>query len=87
MRSEVKAILIATSKLVDKKFLSQRQFVNFNEFMEHHEYELAFDSLIELSNEVEDRFSHEFWLNLDKAAGLMGLIHVHKIIKGKISEL
>ena len=80
-------ILIATCKLVDKKFLAQRQLNNFHEFMEHHEYELALDSLIELSDEVEDRFTYEFWLNLDKAAGLMDLTNAQEIIKNKISDL
>ena len=85
-KETAKDILIAASKLVDKKFLAQRQLNNFHEFMEHHEYELALDSLIELSDEVEDRFTYEFWLNLDKAAGLMGLTHAQKIIKNKISD-
>jgi hypothetical protein len=84
--NKAKNILIDTSKLVDKKFLAQRQLNNFHEFMEHHEYELALDSLIELSDEVEDRFTYEFWLNLDKAAGLMGLTHAQEIIKNKISD-
>ena len=86
MKSKAKNILIDTSKLVDKKFLAQRQLINFHEFMEHQEYELALESLIELSDEVEDRFTYEFWLNLDKAAGLMGLTHVQEIIKNKISD-
>ncbi|WP_081163320.1 hypothetical protein [Niastella populi] len=84
--SKARDILIATSTLVDKKFLAQRQLINFHEFMERHEYELALDSLIELSDEVEDRFTYEFWLNLDKAAGLMELTHIQEIIKNKISD-
>lgn len=54
--------------------------------MEHHEYGLALDSLIELSDEVEDRFTYGFWLNLEKAACLMELIHIQEIIKNKISD-
>jgi hypothetical protein len=85
-KETVKDILIDTSKLVDKKFHAQRQLINFHEFMEHHEYELALDSLIELSDEVEDRFTYGFWLNLDKVAVLMGLTHTQEIIKDKISN-
>jgi hypothetical protein len=86
MNSKAKDILIETAKLVGKKFLAQRQLINFYEFMEHHEYELALDSLIELSDEVEDRFTYGFWLNLDKVAGLMGLTDTQEIIKDKISD-
>ena len=46
--------------------------------MEHHQYELALDSLIELSDVVEDRFTYKFWLNLDMAAGLRGLMALKK---------
>jgi hypothetical protein len=83
MKSKAKNILIDTSKLVDKKFHAQRQLIKFHGFMEHHEYGLALDSLIELSDEVEDWFIYGFWLNLEKAADLMGLTHTQEIIKDK----
>jgi hypothetical protein len=51
----------------------QRQFIDCIEFLEHREWELALDSLIELADETEHYFSEDFWLGLADSADKMGL--------------
>jgi hypothetical protein len=49
------------------------QFKNCVEYLEHREWGLALDSLIELTEETGHHFSEEFWLGLADAADTMGL--------------
>lgn len=54
-------------------YKSHRQFINAVEFLEHREWGLALDSLVELANETEHYFSEDFWLGLADAADKMQL--------------
>lgn len=81
-----KQLLIDAADFVEKKYNNQRQRINFAEFIEHNEFELALDSLLELADEVEDRFEYGFWQNLEQAASKMKLSDHEKIIKQKITD-
>jgi hypothetical protein len=48
-------------------------FINCVEYLDNREWELALDSLIELADEKEYYFSHDFWLGLADAADKMKL--------------
>jgi hypothetical protein len=54
-------------------YRTHRQFINCVEFLENREWELAFDSLIELADETEHYFSEDFWLELADYADKMDL--------------
>jgi hypothetical protein len=54
-------------------YRTHKQFIDCVEFLEHREWGLALDSLIELANETEHYFSEDFWLGLTDAADKMGL--------------
>ncbi len=54
-------------------YRTHRQFINSTEFLDHREWELALDSLIELTVETEHYFSEHFWLGLADAADKMEL--------------
>lgn len=54
-------------------YRTHRQFKNSVEYLEHREWGLALDSLIELADESGDYFSKEFWTQLGDAADKMGL--------------
>lgn len=54
-------------------YKTHRQFINCAECLDHREWELAFDSLIELADETEHYFSEDFWLGLADSADKMGL--------------
>ncbi len=79
-------LLLEAANFVDSKYDAQRQRVNFTEFIERNEFELALDSLIELSDEVDVCFEYGFWMNLKQAAVIMKLIDQKKIIDQKISD-
>lgn len=81
-----KQLLIEAAGFVDKKYNTQRQRINFAEYIGYNEFELALDSLLELADEVEDRFEYGFWLNLEQAASKMKLSDHGKIIKQKITD-
>jgi len=81
-----KQLLIEAAGFVDKKYSNQRQRIDFGEFIEYNEFELALDSLIELSDEVEERLEYGFWLYLELAAIKMKLADHEKVIKQKISD-
>jgi len=49
------------------------QFKNSVEYLDHREWGLALDSLIQLTEETGHYFSEEFWLGLAGAADSMGL--------------
>ena len=83
----VKKLLLEAANLLDKKYDDQRQKVYFTEFIESNELELALDSLIELSDEVDEYFEHKFWMNLKEIAIRMMLIDHMKRIDQKISNL
>ena len=54
-------------------YKTQRKFINCVEFLENREWELAVDSLIELTDETEHYFSEELWLGLADSADKMDL--------------
>ncbi len=54
-------------------YRTHRQFINCVEYLEHREWGLALDSLIELTEETGHYFSEEFWNGLADAANKMGL--------------
>lgn len=56
-----------------KEYENHRQFIYCKEFLGHYEWELALQSLIELTQESEHYFSEEFWNELARAANLMNL--------------
>ena len=82
----VKKLLFEAANFVDSKYDAQRQRVNFTEFIERNEFELALDSLLELSDEVEECFEYGFWMNLKQAAVIMKLIDQEKRIDQTISD-
>lgn len=84
--STVKKLLLEAVNFVDSKYDAQRQRVNFTEFIERNEFELALDSLLELSDEVELCFEYGFWMNLKQAAVIMKLIDQEKRIDQTISD-
>jgi len=49
---------------IPEPYRSHRQFKNSVEFLENREWELALDSLIELSDETEHHFTKNFWMGL-----------------------
>jgi Elongation factor Tu C-terminal domain len=85
-KQTTKQLLIEAADFLDKKYNTQSQRINFAEYIDHNEFELALDSLLELSDEVEDRFEYGFWLNLELAANKMKLTDHEKKIKQKISN-
>ena len=82
----VKKLLLEAANFVDSKYDVQRQRINFSEFIDRNEFELALDSLLELSDEVEECFEYGFWMNLKQAAVVMKLIDQKKRIDQKISD-
>ncbi len=71
---------------MDNKYSSHRQKQYFAEYIEYNEFELALDSLIELSDESQDLFEYDFWVNIEQAAKQMNLVDHEKLIKERISE-
>ena len=63
-------------RLIDytpQHYRTHSQFKDSVEYLEHQEWGLALDSLIELADESGDYFSEEFWSQLGDAADKMGL--------------
>ena len=54
-------------------YKTHRQYLNSISFLEHKEWGLALDSLIELANETGHYFSEEYWLTLAESADKMKL--------------
>jgi hypothetical protein len=52
-------------------YKTYQQFKNYIEFLEHNEWGLALESLIELADESGHFFSEDFWLGLSNAAHKM----------------
>lgn len=72
-------------------YRSQRQFIHCLEFLEHREWELALDSLIELADESNHYFSEDFWIVLADSADKMNLTdkanYCRKQIKRNAEEI
>ncbi len=82
----VKELLLEAANFIDSKYDAQRQRINFTEFIERNELELALDSLFELSDEVEECFEYGFWMNLRQAAVIMKSIEQQERIDQKKSD-
>ncbi|MET3128969.1 hypothetical protein ABID42_004091 [Arcicella rosea] len=54
-------------------YKKHRQFTDCVEFLEHREWELSLDSLIELADETGHYFAEDFWLGLADVADKMNL--------------
>ena len=54
-------------------YKTHKQFINCVEYLNHREWELALESLIELADETEHYFSEEFWFGLADSAEKMHL--------------
>ena len=54
-------------------YKTNRQFIDSVEFLEHREWELALDCIIELADETEHYFAEDFWLGLADSAEKMNL--------------
>ena len=54
-------------------YKTHRQFTDGVEFLEHREWELALDRLIELADETGHYFAEDFWLDLADTADKMNL--------------
>jgi len=85
-KANIRQLLQEAADFIDKKYATNRQLANFTDYINHHEFEPALDSLLELANEVEDHFDYRFWLCLKQAANKMKLASYEKIIEQKISE-
>lgn len=71
---------------IPTSYTAHHQFKNYIEFLEHSEWELALDSLIELANEApEYAFPEAFWLGLAEAADKMDLDKTREYCKGKFT--
>jgi len=57
-------------------YKNQRQYINANEFLAHHEWRLTLESLIGLVDETEHYFSNEFWDRLFSLASQMNLMEI-----------
>lgn len=55
-------------------YKTHKEFIDCVEFLENREWELALDSLIELSDETGHYFAEDFWLGLADASKKMNLI-------------
>lgn len=85
--TSTKELLLVAAGFVDTKYIANRQWANFNEYITNYELEIALDSLLELADEVEGHFEYGFWHNLEQAATKMKLFNHQKIIEQKISKL
>lgn len=54
-------------------YKTHRQYINCVDFLEHREWELALDSLIELADETGHYFSEDYWIGLADSAEKMKL--------------
>lgn len=86
-QSSIKKILLSAAGFVDEKYNSHRQKLAFNEYIEHYEFGLALDSLLELVDETEEKFTKEFWLLLKEAAQMMKLSEEVKRIDDSLENL
>ncbi|HZY38048.1 MAG TPA: hypothetical protein VFE53_15430 [Mucilaginibacter sp.] len=57
-------------------YKNQRQYINAGMFLDHHEWVLALESLIELADEIGHYFSEEFWERLASAAKTLDLVEL-----------
>lgn len=86
MSRNLKVLLNEAASLIDKKYNTQRQLINYFEYIKNNEFELAFESLFELTFEVEDQFEYKFWLSLERIADNMKLSNYEKTIKLKLLD-
>jgi len=57
-------------------YKNQRQYKNAIEFLDHHEFSLVLESLIELADETGHYFSEEFWERIAASAKAMNLVEL-----------
>ncbi|MDF2191501.1 hypothetical protein [Paraflavitalea sp. CAU 1676] len=67
------AILRLTLQYVPEYYRESQHYKDSVEFLQHREWELALDSLIELADESGHYFSETFWLDLSACADTMKL--------------
>jgi hypothetical protein len=67
------AILQSLQDYIPELYKDRRPFADYREFLQHHEFGLALDSLIQLADESGHYFSEHFWLNLASCADKMGM--------------
>ena len=73
MTTSIQGVLQRLIDYLPSNYNGHRQHINCLEFMEHHEWGLALESLIELADESGHYFSNEYWEHLAQAADLMNL--------------
>ncbi len=73
MANSPETILQRLMSYLPGHYNASRQYGQCLEFLEHHEWGLALESLIELADESGHYFSNEYWENLAQAADLMNL--------------
>jgi hypothetical protein len=71
--SSVKKIITRIIDYMPDYYKTHRPFLNCLGFMEHNEWELALDSLIELTQETKHYFSEDFWTGLASSADKMNM--------------
>jgi hypothetical protein len=64
-------ILQSLQDYIPALYKSRRPYIDYLEFLKHHEFGLALDSLIQLADESGHYFSEHFWLNLAACADKM----------------
>lgn len=67
------AILRLTQEYIPSFYKDSERFKESKEFMDHHEWGLALDSLVEMAVESEHYFSEDFWNNLATCADKMDM--------------
>lgn len=72
----IREVLSELTEYIPERYKNDRQFVNFNEFIEHNDWGLALESLVELADESGHFFSDAFWLDISNCAGRMSMMSI-----------
>jgi hypothetical protein len=69
-------VLLEVAEYIPERYKGDRQFINFNEFIEHNEWGLALESLVELADESGHFFSDAFWMDIRNCASSMSMLSI-----------
>src|SRR5687768_8817061 len=80
------AILRLTQAYVPEFYKDNEQFKESKEFLDHNEWGLALETLIEMADESGHYFSEDFWHNLATCADKMQMIQQAEYCRQQISR-
>lgn len=72
----MKEVLSEVAEFIPDRYKNDRQFINFQQFIEHYEWGLALESLVELADESGHFFSDAFWIDLSNCAKEMSMFSI-----------